>query len=61
MIEYIVQNQNSYFYSHLFENNLVDLLQKNVKLTALFNSKIFYHDFDFDDKDWPATNSNTEK
>jgi hypothetical protein len=61
MIEYIVQNQNSYFYSHLFEKNLVDLLQKGVQLTNLFNSKIFYHDFDFDDREWPATNSNTDK
>lgn len=26
MIEYIVHNQNSYFYSHLFEKNLVELL-----------------------------------
>ena len=39
----------------------MELLQKNVKLASLFNSKIFYHDFEFDERDWPATHSNTDK
>ena len=28
MIDYIITYQNSYVYAHLFENNLVELLQK---------------------------------
>lgn len=59
MINYIVKYQNSYVYSHLFLNNLVDLLNKNVTMTGIFNSKVFNHPFDYDE--WPTTNSNTEK
>lgn len=59
MISYIINYQNSYVYSHLFENNLVDLLRKAVMMKDLFESNVFNHTFDFDE--WPATNSNTEK
>jgi hypothetical protein len=59
MIDYIVKYQNSYVYSHLFEHNLVDLLNKNVTMTSIFNSKIFNHPFDYDE--WPTTNANTNK
>ena len=59
MVDYICDFQDSYVYSHLFENNLVDLVNKGVKMERLFNSKIFQHTFDFDE--WPATNSDTSK
>ena len=59
MIEYIVQNQNSYFYSHLFEKNLVQLLEKGASLTNLFNSRVFNHEFDFDE--WPSTHYNIKE
>lgn len=59
MIDYIVKYQNSYVYSHLFEHNLVDLLNKNVTMTGIFSSKVFNHPFDYDE--WPTTNANTDK
>jgi hypothetical protein len=59
MIDYIVKYQNNYVYSHLFEYNLVDLLQKGITLTGLFNSDVFKWNFDFDE--WPATNADTKK
>jgi len=43
----------------LFYHNLVLLLQKSVYLTDLFNSKILYHTFDYDE--WPGSHSNTDK
>jgi len=54
MIKYIINFQDSYVYSHLFENNLVDLINKGVEMTPLFESSIFTYQFDFDE--WPATN-----
>ena len=59
MIDYIIKHQNSYVYSHLFNFNLVELIDKEVIMAPLFNSQIFYHTFDFDE--WPATHSNTDK
>lgn len=59
MIDYIVRFQNKYVYAHLFEFNLVDLLEKEVKMVDLFNSKVFNHTFDYDE--WPATNPDTKK
>ena len=46
-------------YSHLFEHNLVDLLNKKVMMKNLLESDVFNYTFDFDE--WPATNSNTTK
>ena len=60
MIEYIIKYQNSFVFSHLFEHNLVDLLQKEVKVEGLFNSKILSYSLDFDANDWPATHVNKE-
>lgn len=59
MIDYIVEYQNSYFYSHLFHYNAIDLLNKGVKLEELFKSNIFNHTFDYDE--WPSTNSDVNK
>jgi len=59
MIDYIVASQNSYYYCHLFNYNAVELLNKGVLMTKLFNSKIFNHTFDYDE--WPSTNSNVQK
>jgi hypothetical protein len=54
MISYIVKYQNSFVYSHLFKFNLVELLLKEVEMTALLESDIFNYTFDFDE--WPSTN-----
>jgi len=51
--------QNSYVFSHLFEHNLVDLINKGVTCTELFNSDIFTYNYDYDE--WPATSANTQK
>lgn len=59
MIDYICEFQNKYVYAHLFEYNLIDLVQKEVTMTKLFNSKVFNYTFDFDE--WPATNPDTGK
>lgn len=59
MIDYICKFQNTYVYSHLFEHNLVDLVNKGVDMAGLFNSSVFNYTFDFDE--WPATNANTSK
>lgn len=59
MIDYIVEYQNSYFYGHLFNYNVIELVNKGVKMTPLFKSKIFNHTFDYDE--WPSTNNNTKK
>ena len=59
MIEYIVKKQNNYYYAHLFLNNLVSLLKKEIQLTILFRSEIFNYCFDYDE--WPASHKNTDK
>jgi hypothetical protein len=38
MVDYIINYQNTYVYAHLFEKNLIDLIEKGVEMTALFNS-----------------------
>lgn len=59
MIDYIVEYQNSYFYGHLFNHNVIELVNKGVKMSPLFKSRIFNHTFDYDE--WPSTNNNTKK
>mmetsp|Transcript_802 Transcript_802/g.1015 ORF Transcript_802/g.1015 Transcript_802/m.1015 type:complete len:143 (-) Transcript_802:918-1346(-) len=59
MIKYIVKYQNNYEFAHLFENNLVDLLNKGVQMTELFNSYVFNYTFDYDE--WPATSVDTRR
>lgn len=59
MINYICKYQNDFVYSHLFKNNLVDLINKGVDMETLFNSNVLAFEFDFDE--WPATNANTKK
>ncbi len=38
MIKYIIKYQDKYVYAHLFEKNLVDLIEKGVEMFGLFNS-----------------------
>lgn len=59
MVDYIVRYQNSYVYAHLFQYNVVELLQKSVRMKDLFESTIFNHTFDFDE--WDSTHKNTKK
>lgn len=52
MIEYIIAYQNHYCFSFLFENNLLQLLDKGIKVTSLLESNIFCYSFEIDD--WPV-------
>ena len=38
MIAYMIKYQNTYVYAHLFEKNLIDLIDKGVTMTDLFDS-----------------------
>lgn len=58
MIDYIIKYQNSFVFAHLFEHNLVLLIQKAVKLVDLFKSNVLIHEFDYDE--WPATHPNKD-
>jgi len=59
MIDYIVEYQDSYVYAHLFKYNIVDLLEKGVRMTPLLTSNVLNHVFDYDE--WPSTHANTDK
>ena len=41
--------------SFLFEKNIIALMEKDVKLTNLFNSQVFNYTFDYDE--WPSTHT----
>jgi len=59
MIDYIVKHQNSYVYSNLFKNNLVELIDKGAEITKLLGSDILYFQFDYDQ--WPDNSTEHEK
>lgn len=59
MIKYIVAHQNSHFFNHLFEYNLVEMMKKNISMADLFHSEVFRQEFDYDE--WPSTNPDTTK
>lgn len=52
MIQYIVKFQNHYCFSFLFEDLLIELLEKGIKCTALFESSLFCYHFEMED--WPS-------
>ena len=53
IIHYITEFQNNYVSSYLFQNNLIKLMDRKVKLEELLNSDVFIYQFDFDE--WPST------
>jgi hypothetical protein len=59
MINYICEYQNVFVYSHLFKNNIIDLIKKGVTMNTLFESKLLTHTFDYDY--WPATSPKDDK
>ena len=61
MINYICEFQRGQVYAHLFENNLVQLLQNPVSSAVhnLLESEIFFFTFDFDD--WPSMHTNHDE
>ena len=52
MINYIVKYQNSYVYSYLFQNNLLQLMEMGIEISHLLRSKVFHDKFDF--QEWPS-------
>lgn len=59
MIDYICQFQNSYVFCHLFEHNLVELINKGVDMENLFNSNVLKHEFAYEN--WPDMHINETK
>lgn len=55
MLDHIVKHQNSYVYSYLFEDNFVQLMEKGIEVSGLLNSRIFCHEFDF--QEWPTVHA----
>jgi len=52
MIKYIIEYQNSYVYSFLFEKNFMKIMQMGIPVTDLIQSSIFCYQFDF--QEWPS-------
>lgn len=59
MIDYITKYQNKAVYAHLFANNLIILLQKEVRCLALFQSQILAMPISY--FEWPSLNEDTSK
>jgi hypothetical protein len=57
IIEYIVKYQNNYVSSFLFLKNINILIEKGVLVSSLFNSEIFYYQFDYDE--WPSSHTDS--
>ena len=59
MVKWVLKHQNSYVYSYLFKQNLVDLMEMGIEISQLLDSDIFCYNFDF--VEWPTTHINPEK
>jgi hypothetical protein len=59
MIQYICKYQNHHSYFHLFENNLIELLQRKIELVDLFNSDVLYPSFEYEG--WPQSHTCAHK
>ena len=58
ILDYIVENQNVYHSSFLFNKNLGDILKKGIKIKKLLDSKVYNYEFEFDE--WPNSHTNNE-
>jgi len=58
MIEYIVNYQNNFISSFLFNKNFPILLEKGINVANLLNSQVFSLSFDYDD--WPSSHTDQE-
>ena len=48
MVNYIVENQQSQYYAHLFEHCMIRLISKGIKLQGLFESGILGHSLNYE-------------
>ena len=58
IIDYCIKYQNQYCFSFLFEERLVEIIEKGIKVAKLFESNIFSFSFELDD--WPAIHRDGE-
>lgn len=58
IIDYCVKHQNHYCYSFLFEKNLIQIIEKGIKVSSLFESNIFCYTFELED--WPQIHHNNK-
>lgn len=52
IINYIIEHQNSFIFSYLFKDNLIQIMQKGIKVSKLLKSDIFQHTFEYEL--WPS-------
>ena len=55
MIKHIVEYQNHYCFSFLFEDKLIRLINKGILVSRLLESNIFSYTFEYES--WPAIHS----
>lgn len=58
MNDHVVKYQNSFVFSYLYEDILVEMIEKGLEVSSLLESNIFCFQIDF--PDWPAIHSNPE-
>jgi hypothetical protein len=56
IIDFVVKYQNNYTSSFLFTKIFTDMIEKGISMKPLLDSKIFYHQFDFEE--WPQNHDN---
>lgn len=56
MVDYIIRYQNNFVYSFLFKNNLVEMINKGVRMYGLLNSSIMNTNFTYDE--WSPISTN---
>ena len=59
IINHIVTFQNNYVSSYLFNDNLLQLLEKGIDIICLLKSNVFQYKFDFEG--WPRVHPDTSK
>ena len=59
IIQYVVDYQNHFISSYLFNKNLPDLIDVGIPVTNLFKSQIFQFNLDLDE--WPQTHDNEDE
>lgn len=59
MVNYIVENQQSQYFAHLFDHCMVEMISKGIKLHGLFKSGILNHSFNYEQ--WPEISIDDSK
>ena len=59
MVEYICKHQNSYVYTNLIEDNVIQMMQKEIKVCQLFASQLCIKEILYNE--WPEKSFENEK